>query len=269
MASEKSPQRRGGFTLTELLTVVGLITLLVSLLMPVMSKVRAAANNTTCLSNLRQMAVAWTMYVTEEHGRLPDYIWTPPAATPQSAWYGYWTGILDKNGVRVRSVLCPAADEETPDPQNHGYGNVSYAWSGKYSNSVNAIRFSNDKYRISSYGYNRFLTAGGGYGADGRACNIGLVKDRANVPVFLDCAYADVRPENFEGTLPAKPPPNLRGDGLRDGDPDHWRMLLSRHGRGINVCMADGSGQWVRLEDTYLLTWNGKWNPYRLHLPSK
>src|SRR5688500_5299182 len=127
--------RRRGFTLTELLTVVGLITLLVSLLMPVMSKVRAAANNTTCLSNLRQMGVAWTMYVAEQHGRLPDYSWGPPTVTPRSAWYGYWTGILDTNGVRGQAILCPAANEETPTDQNRGYGNVSYAWSGKYADS--------------------------------------------------------------------------------------------------------------------------------------
>src|SRR5215208_4923734 len=97
--SRSSPRRRGtpGFTLTELLTVVGLVTLLVSLLMPVMSKVRAAANNTTCLSNLRQMGTAWTMYVAEQHGHLPHYGWSAPNVRPRNAWYGYWPGILDAN----------------------------------------------------------------------------------------------------------------------------------------------------------------------------
>jgi prepilin-type N-terminal cleavage/methylation domain-containing protein/prepilin-type processing-associated H-X9-DG protein len=268
MAPDTSSSRRG-FSLTELLTVIGLITLLGSLLVPVMSKVRAAANNTTCLSNLRQMGVAWTMYVTEQHGRLPDYAWGPPKVTPRSAWYGYWTGILDTNGVRDRAILCPAAGEETPTGENQGYGTVSYAWSGKYAESTNAVRFKDGNYRVSSYGYNRFLTAGGAFNAAGKACHIGAVKDQGNVPMFLDCAYADVGPENYKESLPAGAPPNLRGDAAKPGAPEHWRFLMARHGRGINVAMADGSGQWVRLEDTYLLQWNGKWTPYRLRLPAK
>ena len=219
--------RRGGFTLTELLTVIGLVTLLGSLLMPVMSKVRAASNNTSCLSRLRQMGVAWTMYVAEEHGRLPHYVSTQPTPTPQSAWYGYWTGILDKNGVKEQAVLCPAADEQTPSANNGGYGNVSYAWSGKHIDQPNALKFSADLYRASSYGYNKFLTANGGFEKARRARCFSAIKAPANVPAFFDCAYADAEPENYQDVALAPVPPDLRGETLNANSPEHWRFTIA------------------------------------------
>ena len=42
--------------------VIGLIAVLVSLLLPVVGKARSAANAANCISNLRQMGMAWTMY---------------------------------------------------------------------------------------------------------------------------------------------------------------------------------------------------------------
>ena len=56
------PTRRA-FTLTELLVVMGLIAMLLSLLLPVVTKARAASHAAKCLANLREMGNAWTMYI--------------------------------------------------------------------------------------------------------------------------------------------------------------------------------------------------------------
>ena len=254
------------FTLTELLTVLGLISLLVSLFLPVAAKVRAAANSASCLSQLRQMGAAWTAYVVENHGRLPDYVWSTPTATLDGAWEGYWPGLLSRRGVTREAMLCPSAAEPVTTTGNWGYGNVSRAWSGRFAFN-SAIRLNERFYRESSYGSNGNLTAGGGFGPVGGANYLPAVKDVSNVPLFLDCAYADVLPV-FSAQL--LPPPNLRGDKLVAGhkEQEHWKFLLARHGRGINVCMADGSARWVRLDDTVKLTWNSQWVPTRLQLPS-
>ena len=270
MKPDQTRTRRSGFTLTELLTVIGLVSLLISLLLPVVGKVKAAANNTSCLSNLRQMGVAWTMYAVDNHGRLPDYMWLTKAAGKDNAWYGYWPGILAKNGVTAPVLLCPAARDEAPDDRSAGFGNVSYAWTGKYVRVTNGsgVKLNDTTYRTSSYGYNRYLTMNT-FKRDGSANCLSAIGNLSNVPVFFDCAYADALPANRGEKVPEQPPPNLRGDNLSEGSPHHWRFLLGRHGRGINVCTADGGVRWVRLEESYLLTWNGTWTPYRLKLPAQ
>jgi prepilin-type N-terminal cleavage/methylation domain-containing protein/prepilin-type processing-associated H-X9-DG protein len=62
---------RYGFTLVELLVVIGIIALLIAILMPALAKARQAASNLTCLSRLRQMGTAMQMYAQDNLGFLP------------------------------------------------------------------------------------------------------------------------------------------------------------------------------------------------------
>jgi prepilin-type processing-associated H-X9-DG protein len=266
-ATHDTDRRRGrGFTLTELLTVTGLIALLISLFMPVLGKVRAAANSANCLSNVRHIGVAWLGHVAENGGRLPDYVWSTPA-TPESAYYGYWPGLVDRNGVRGEALRCPAARDPLESPRAVGYGDVSHAWTGRDFKSFTALRLSARNFREGSYGFNRYLSANSNsFGRTGTSC-LASVNNLANVPVFFDCAFPDARPVNGTAAVPARPPPNLRGDTLDDRSPEHWRFLLGRHGPGVNVFLADGSARWVRLDEMFQLTWDGIWQPYVLRLP--
>ena len=59
-----------GFTLVELLVAVGIIIVLISLLMPALSRARDQARRVSCLSNLRTLTAAWLLYADNHRGRL-------------------------------------------------------------------------------------------------------------------------------------------------------------------------------------------------------
>ena len=69
--SQKNYTRRG-FTLVELLVAIGIISVLISILLPVMHKARESAWATVCKSNMRQIGMGFSMYCDENKGRLPD-----------------------------------------------------------------------------------------------------------------------------------------------------------------------------------------------------
>jgi prepilin-type N-terminal cleavage/methylation domain-containing protein/prepilin-type processing-associated H-X9-DG protein len=68
---ERRSSRHGGFTLVELLVVIGIIALLISILVPSLSRARETTQRIACLSNMRQLGMAMIMYTQENRGKFP------------------------------------------------------------------------------------------------------------------------------------------------------------------------------------------------------
>jgi len=64
-------QRKSGFTLIELLVVIAIIAILAAILFPVFARARAKAQQTVCLSNVKQLGLALIMYVGDWDNRMP------------------------------------------------------------------------------------------------------------------------------------------------------------------------------------------------------
>jgi prepilin-type N-terminal cleavage/methylation domain-containing protein/prepilin-type processing-associated H-X9-DG protein len=87
-----SRHRRLGFTLVELLVVIGIIALLISILLPALNRARNNANALACLSNLRTIGQMIGMYAVNNKQSLP---------------YGYWDGIgPDGNEANSQTYNC-------------------------------------------------------------------------------------------------------------------------------------------------------------------
>ncbi len=131
-----------GFTLVELLVVVGIIALLVSILLPSMSKARKQGQAVVCLARCRALGVGMTMYVSE-YGMYPphqvflDQIDPETDQAKRVRWFNAMAALLDTDEKDTREVQsCPTVHDWKVG-RNNSYGyNYKYIGSTRGSTST-------------------------------------------------------------------------------------------------------------------------------------
>ena len=104
---------RGAFTLVELLVVIGIISILVGILLPAMSRAREAANKTKCLANLRTLGQASVMYANVSKGWLPNM--NPANTVNDAAATAEVLIALNRDHIRAAATFhCPSDQDAIP-----------------------------------------------------------------------------------------------------------------------------------------------------------
>jgi prepilin-type N-terminal cleavage/methylation domain-containing protein len=121
---------RAGFTLVELLVVIGIIALLLAILMPALSRARESARR-ICLSDLKQLGTALMFYTQENKGRFPGaWEWHP--RLNGTTWEGPLVRYHGISNAQVPKLYtCPSDDPETRRPGRYPFcytGNWHVFW---------------------------------------------------------------------------------------------------------------------------------------------
>lgn len=170
--AHSSPSRRA-FTLVELLTVIAIIAILSSMLLPSLSRAREGARRTVCVSNLRQIGLASAMYVEDnDEGYAPPASVTlvedpslPERCNPVPLPVD-WGDLLYPYARSAQIFRCPSSGkpiEATPTakmqpidgcpPDNGGGGNIGGTGGGGGGGGVSMCPASQVKPKVQFYSY--------------------------------------------------------------------------------------------------------------------
>lgn len=222
-----------GFSLVELLVVISILAVLMSLLLPALSKAREQTQRTRCLSNLRQFGVASMNYSNAFRGDVPYAGWIPPNTEGRFLF-----------DVDVRRELF----------LNYGLTNARLWWcpSGvaRANPVVSTANFLNDRWFTDpaygpAWGSNNRAQTNYGYFAGPRRGYTGALAQLYQMPYLLNFSDASAQSTRILWSDP------LRDPGVNSGAFAGWRIPVNTHDNagdaspdGGNQVMADGHGEW-------------------------
>jgi prepilin-type N-terminal cleavage/methylation domain-containing protein/prepilin-type processing-associated H-X9-DG protein len=273
VVAERGRETGRGFTLVELLVVIGIIALLISILLPTLSKARQQAQSVQCMSNLRQVGNALNQYLLENKGMCPPLSGILPVGAtawvePWDMGYDHYTSVLGTPvwsdtpflGKYARHVVRTGAfDRAGRAGWTHSNGRSIWVC----PSDLNAFGFNDGNGRPISYGLfseaypnvNRWMNAGQikGFFFD-KLVRITKVKESSDVAYAFDANNHQWGVDNYYSapsawTWRVRPSPGNLADS----------SLSNRHGNGkaINAVFFDGSvrtlpGDREKLKQAYL-----------------
>lgn len=240
-------RRRKSFTLIELLVVIAIIAVLAALLLPALSRARKKARAIVCLSNTRQIHLAWQTYLEENEGNLFDYC-------IDSSDKKIWTSRIGPElGSGYDVMTCP----ETGNPKftrtdHYRMGRADLAWAER-RHGYNAP----EPFYAASYTYNGALCPKNRYlDADDRYSTLGGVETPSQTPILGDGVWRESHPGET-GDVKTFPTDLYDPGSVAAASWDcAWRYVTNRHIDVTNLNYVDGHSSSVQLRDV----WRQKWH---------